>query len=128
MTKELALQEVFRDRPAVYRNERIGPARAEVVNCLSYQVLPRAAFAQKQNADVAPRYLFDGPTNLDHRRITGNEAGQGPRPHGLANLPDFLFNPVQTRGPADHDLQHVRVDRLVPIVEGPESNRIERVG
>src|SRR3970282_2003181 len=72
--EQLRLEQRFRDRGAVDRDEGSVRARAQSVDGLREQLLARAALALQQCGRVRRRHFLDYPADFEHVVARGNDA------------------------------------------------------
>jgi hypothetical protein len=74
IAEQFAFQQVFRDRRAVLHDERLGAARAAIVNRARDDFLAGAGFAAQQHGVRAVQDFADQRMGLAHRRAFADQA------------------------------------------------------
>src|SRR5688572_2904637 len=92
VAEQLALQQRFRNRPAVHRDERGVRPRALAMNETRHQLLPRSTFAGEQHRRRMPRHLA---RNLERR--AHDLAATDDRIAGLAQRRQLPLEPLHLR-------------------------------
>ena len=127
MAEELAFEEVFGDRTAIDRDERLVAPRRLGVQCARQHLLAGAALAGQQDRALELGRSLDEFEDLDHARGCRHD---GSLSDGALDLPpQQLICPAHSLsllGLANREQGLGRFERLREIVVGPQLHRLDR--
>ena len=128
VAEQLGLEQVFRDRRAVDRDEPALGAAAGGMDAAGEQLLAGAAGAEQHHRDVGVGHPLDRARDLQHLRGGGDHRAE----HGavvagfLLETPVLGFDAVELEGAADDQAELVDVDRLLVEIISARRDRPER--
>ena len=127
MAKELALEQGFGNRRAV-DCDKSAAAFGRLVQALRKHLLAGATLTQQHHGRVAAGHALDHPTQAQHLRVAGQQAGQ------RIGLVQGLQSPVlglqleQPESPVYRQSEQLGLEGLGEEIVGAERNSSQRVG
>src|SRR5215468_31976 len=128
MTEELALDQGFRERCAIYVDEGSSHTGTGVMQRSSNQFFPGTTFARNQHGSVAWRRLADQITNLRHRGRASDHVFEfislfqlGPKPSEVLLLTQHLYRVSQ------RDEEPLMIHGFGKIVDGAAFESLNHV-
>ena len=127
VAEQLALEQRFRDRGAVQRDEGTPPARAAVVDGPRHQLLPRPALPCDEDVEIGPGGALDQREHLLHGGAGADQVLEPvPPSHLAAERAVLLPQPAVLHGPLQRQDQLLDLEGLGHVVEGALLHGVDR--
>ena len=127
VSEQLALEQGFRDRSAIDRDERPVAPRAGLVDGARQQFLAAAALAQQQDGHVPGRQTPGHADEFVHRAGAPHQTLEGIAfVHLAAQAVDLLAQLALSERTLDDDLEGVGVNRLAQVIGGTRPDGLDR--